>query len=66
MPAYQVMFDAEANGVRYAVELTMIFDGLDQYNINCQSSSTATAVIQAGCQQIKSTFRITASPSATP
>ena len=66
MPAYRVTFDAEANGVQYAVELTMIFDGLDQYNINCQSSSTATTDIQPGCRQIKSTFRITGSPSATP
>jgi hypothetical protein len=61
MPAYQVTFDADAKDVRYTVELTMIFDGLDQYNINCQSSSTATVDIRPGCQQIKSTFEI-ASP----
>jgi hypothetical protein len=66
MAAYQVTFDAEANNVEYAVELTMIFDGLDQYNINCQSSSTATADIGPGCQQIKRTFQLASSPSATP
>jgi hypothetical protein len=65
LTGYQVTFDAEANDTQFAVQLTMLFVGLQQFNINCQTTSSSSADIQAGCQQIMSTFRLTES-SPTP
>jgi len=59
LTAYQVNFSAFLKGTEYSVELTVVFDGHDQYNINCQSSTGAAAAIAPGCQMVKDTFRIT-------
>lgn len=61
---YRITFTASVNGTPLNVELTMLFRGTDQYNINCQYSDAKASEITAGCAQVKDTFALTGeSPS---
>lgn len=64
VPGYQVAFTASLEGKPYTVELTMLFVGLDQYNINCQYSDATSQQIKVGCEQVKDTFRVTGSTAS--
>jgi hypothetical protein len=59
LTAYEVSFTATLKGVQYTLDLTVVFHGADQYNINCQSSAAEAATIAPGCQMVKDTFQIT-------
>lgn len=56
---YQVSFTAQVNGSPVDIELTTLFHGTAQYNINCQHTDAEAAEIAQGCAQIKSTFALT-------
>jgi hypothetical protein len=56
---YQVSFTAQVNGTPVDIELTTLFHGTAQYNINCQHTDAEAAEIAQGCAQVKSTFALT-------
>ena len=59
LTAYEVSFTATLKGAQYTLDLTTVFYGAHQYNINCQSSAAESATIAPGCQMVKDTFQIT-------
>lgn len=59
LDGYAVSFTAEVKGTPYDVDMTILFHGTAQYNINCQSSDETRTEIDAGCQQVLSTFALT-------
>jgi hypothetical protein len=47
-----------SQGVRTRSRLTLVFDGLTQYAVNCQFTPEGAEEIERGCDQILSSFRV--------
>jgi hypothetical protein len=47
-----------SQGVRTRSRLTLVFDGLTQYTVNCQFTPEGAEEIERGCDQVLSSFRV--------
>jgi hypothetical protein len=55
---YHSLMSVTLQGVPVAVDFNVLFHGSTEYTIVCQSTSSATDEVAAGCGQIRSTFQI--------
>jgi hypothetical protein len=59
LDGFRSTFQATIGSATVTVELTIVFDGKDQYNIQCQYDEASFDEIDAGCRQVRDTFRLT-------
>jgi hypothetical protein len=52
------------DGTPFQSILTFTFTGTTEYMINCQATTAAAAAIEAGCDRVLRTFRVTSPPAA--
>ena len=59
--AYQVSFSAELDGGTLNTDLVLVFDGTQQWNLQCQYTPRDQDQILPGCEQIWETFTVSGS-----
>jgi hypothetical protein len=64
LQGYRSTLDLTIEGQPVTTELTMLFHGQDQFNIECQSTASHSQEINAGCDQVKSSFALSGSSPA--
>jgi hypothetical protein len=57
-PGYQVSFTATAGGTDLTTDMVLVFQGTQQWNIQCQYTADQQETILPGCQDIWNTFTI--------
>ncbi len=58
MPGYQVSFTSTTGGVDLTTDMVLVFQGTQQWNIQCQYAAAHQQDVLPGCQQIWNTFTI--------
>jgi hypothetical protein len=58
MPGYQVSFTSTTGGVDLTTDMVLVFQGNQQWNIQCQYAAADQQDVRPGCQQIWDTFTI--------
>ncbi len=58
MPGYRVSFTSTTGGVDLTTDMVLVFQGLQQWNIQCQYVAADRQDVLPGCQQIWDTFTI--------
>jgi hypothetical protein len=56
LQGYEVTMSATIQGQAVTIDLTLLFKGMTQYNIACQSTAADQSDMSKGCAQVKSTF----------
>ena len=58
MPGYMVSFTSTTGGVDLTTDMVMVFQGTQQWNIQCQYAAAEQQSIRPGCEQIWNTFTV--------
>jgi len=60
IPGYQVSFTSTTGGTDLITDMVLVFQGTQQWNIQCQYTSRDRQDVEPGCRQIWDTFTIEA------
>jgi hypothetical protein len=58
IPAYEVSFTSTTGGADLTTDMVLVFDGTQQWNIQCQYAAADQPDVLPGCQQIWDSFTI--------
>jgi hypothetical protein len=58
IPAYEVSFTSTTGGPDLTTDMVLVFDGTQQWNIQCQYAAADQPDVLPGCQQIWDSFTI--------